>query len=85
MSAWEATLKEESALMLTKASSIAHHELPVDYENYPIESHGMDEDVIARKVKSAVKELAAKQLLTMFKELLGDPLRMLFQNAKSGI
>lgn len=35
--------------------------------------------MIAREVKSAVKELAKNELYTMGKELLDDILRMLFQ------
>lgn len=54
-------------------------------ENWSAENHHTNDDnVIARKVKSAVKEMVTKELLTMVERLLDAILRILFHNVQDG-
>lgn len=66
--------------------TVDHDETPVEIHISPTESCSTNhEDMIAREVKSAVKDLVANELSTMIEELLDDILRKSLQNGQMDI
>lgn len=71
-------LNDGRALTATKVATATHGELHVKYKTGLVESHHIEnEDVIAREVKSAVKEFVSIELKKMIKESQEDVLRNL--------
>lgn len=86
VSAWEVVLNDESKLWFGEAAAAANQEEPVEHESHQIRNHRTNEDdVIAWKVKSAVKELDTTDSWTLVDELLEDILRMLFPKVERAI
>lgn len=59
-------MKDESESRSDETTGAARHEPNLEHENLPTDSRCTnDEDMIAKEVKSVVKDLVAKELSTM--------------------
>lgn len=82
ISAWEVALNNEIKPWAGEVAYSVKDEPNVEHENHSMECRRTkDEDVIAREVRYAVKDLVHKNFSTMIKQLLHDILRKSLQKA----
>lgn len=82
--AWEAALTDENEPTTAEMAKVVHGELRVEVKNWLVERHCTDEDVIAIKMMSSLKELVTKEWMMLTEESLPHILRKSFYNARSG-
>lgn len=86
ISAWEPAQNDESELSSGKAAVAAKEDAPSGFKRCLIESCcNENDDIIAQKVMSTVRELAANGMATMVEEALDEVLHKTLHNPQSGV
>lgn len=76
-------LNDTSTPTTAEVTTALHDEVSVEFEWCHIDNRCLnDEEVLAQKLKSAVKEMSWQKLFTMFKESLDNIRRASFHNKK---
>lgn len=79
----DAVFNDESEFWSGEGADGANDELNVEHENCPTERRSINnENLIVKEVKSAVKDLAANEMLTIIEESLDDILSKSLHNAQ---
>lgn len=75
--AWEVALNDDGKPWFGEMAVTASKEAPGEVKNHCIECHRIEKhDLIAREMKSIVKEVVANKMATLVKEALEDDFRM---------
>lgn len=70
----------------SETTTATNEEVPGKVDHCPVASRLDDnDDMIARKVRSTVKEFAADEIATMVEEIMDDVLRKALHKAHSGV